>query len=719
MMKKLINNIGAYKKINTMTRLNWHKDNQVDILHGVKVADPYRWLEDPNAKETQDFVSTQNQLFSSYIDASLRDKFKSALTHLYNYEKIGVPFKHGDWYYYYHNTGLQPQYVLHRKKSLNGPSSVFLDVNRLSQDGTISISSTAMSETARYFAYALSSSGSDWVKVYVRDTKEEADIPLEKSPLEWVKFTSLSWTHDDKGFFYTRYPKPKDLEDEKAGTETDSNTNSSIYYHYLNTNQDKDQLCFSIPQDPKHMPGLVVSFDGKYVIVTISESCDPCNKLYIASLDKFDGSDASLTFTRIVDEFKAEFSYITNDDSVFWFVTTLDAPRKRIVKYDLKHPELGFQTVIPESKDVLDEVNIADNDKLILVYLSDVKHIVKIHSLYTGQELQARLELPVGSMIQSLRSKRSVSEIFYSFSSFTSPGTIYRYDFASNETSLYQETKVNGLKPMDFFETKQVFYSSKDGTKIPMYLVYKKGLELDGSHPVLLYGYGGFNISITPRFSVSWITFIQHFHGVLAIANIRGGGEYGEEWYKQGKLNVKQNVFDDFIHGAKYLIQEKYTSPKHLAINGGSNGGLLVGACINQAPELFGCAIADVGVMDMLRFHKFTIGHAWTSDYGNPDVENDFKVLLKYSPLHNVRSGVTYPSTLICCADHDDRVVPLHSLKLLATLQDTLGANPNPIMGRIETKAGHGAGKSTSQILDESSDKYTFLAMSVGAIWKD
>jgi prolyl oligopeptidase len=408
---------------------------------------------------------------------------------------------------------------------------------------------------------------------------------------------------------------------------------------------------------------------------------------------------------------------LTNDDHIWWFITTLDAPMKRICKYDLTKPHEGFTDVIPESEDPINTAFVINQDKLVVSRLHNVKDVVKVYNLYTGEELYD-LPLPMGSIISQITGERKDQVAFYSFSSFLSPGTNYTFDFTSNQHQLFRETTVHGLQAHEL-ETHQVFYNSKDGTKIPMYVIHKKGLKRDSMNPTILYGYGGFNISLKPFFSVNAIAWVQHFNGVFCVANIRGGSEYGQEkWYNQGRLDKKQNVFDDFQYAAKYLISEGYTKPEKLAINGGSNGGLLVGACINQAPELFGCAVAEVGVMDILRFHKFTIGAAWVSDYGNPDKKEDFEVALKYSPLHNVKNQ-QYPSVLIMTGDHDDRVVPLHSLKFLATLQHTAADNVRPLLGRIDTKAGHGAGKPTKQRIEEAADKYCFIALELGATWTE
>ncbi|KAJ3280149.1 hypothetical protein HK104_000871 [Borealophlyctis nickersoniae] len=702
-------------------------ENFAETLHGKEIKDPYRWLEDPDAEETKAFVRDQNKLFFSFIEKyPHREQFKQKLTTLYDYERFGCPFKRGDSYYYFHNSGLQPQSVLYKQSSLTAEPKTFLDPNKLSDDGTVAISTYSFTKSGKFFAYALSASGSDWVTIHVRETRDDAPLEFESQPIQWAKFTGVSWTHDDKGFFYNRYPKPDSVEREGAGTETDSNKNAQLCYHLIGTPQEEDVVVWSDPSNPEHMFSAEVSEDGKYVILSTAKDCDPVNKVFIVDLEKEfaktngEGFAGKPDVLKIVDNFDAEYNYLTNEGTRFWFQTTLNAPKRRVVSYDLNEPEKGFVEVIPESEDVLSHVSVVDDNKLVLIYLHDVKDVIRLHSLHTGAPLTpSELPLPLGSIVGSMSGRKEDKELFYSFSSFTTPGMIYRFDFATMTHSVFRQTKVNGLKA-DILQTQQVFYTSKDGTRVPMYIISRKDTKLDGNNPTMLYGYGGFNHSVTPTFAVTWLTFIQHMKGIVAVANIRGGGEYGEEkWYKEGKLTKKQNVFDDFQWAAKHLIAEKYTSPAKLAINGGSNGGLLVGACLNQAPELFAAGVAEVGVMDMLRFHKFTIGHAWTSDYGNPDVKEDFEVVLKYSPLHNIRSDKPYPAVLVLTGDHDDRVVPLHSLKYLATLQHVARNNPRPLMGRVETKAGHGAGKSTKQRIEEATDKFAFLGLALGTEWDD
>ncbi|KAK6115135.1 hypothetical protein DH2020_007404 [Rehmannia glutinosa] len=606
-------------------------ESVVDNYHGVMVPDPYRWLEDPDSEETKEFVEKQMRLTDSVLKTcETREKLREKLTKLYDFPKYNAPFREGDKYFYFHNTGLQPQTVLYVQDSLDGKPEVLLDPNTLSEDGTVALSAYAVSEDAKYLAYGTSSSGSDWVTIKVMRVDDKSTEP---DNISWVKFSSISWTHDSKGFFYSRYPAPGEGEKLDAGTETHANLNHEIYYHFLGTDQSEDILCWSDPDNPKHTRSASVTEDGKYVLLYIDENCDPVNKVYYCDLsllpkglEGYKGSKELLPFVKLVDKFDASYHYVANDDTIFTFLTNKDAPRNKLVRVDLREPS-SWTEVLQEDKKT---------------------------DLRTG-DLLHKLPLDIGA-VSEISSRRKDSLIFVGFTSFLIPGIIFM-------------------------------------------------CNLEG----------------------------EHLDAVFCIANIRGGNEYGEEWHKAGSLANKQNCFDDFISAAEYLVSTGYTKPKKLCIEGGSNGGLLVGACINQRPDLFGCALAHVGVMDMLRFHKFTIGHAWTSDYGCSDKEEEFHWLIKYSPLHNVRRPwekpsdkvIQYPSTMLLTADHDDRVVPLHSLKLLATMQHVLctsvekSPQTNPIIGRIEQKAGHGAGMPTQKIIDEAADRYAFMAKVVDASWID
>lgn len=710
-------------------------DSVVDDYHGVKIADPYRWLEDPDAEEVKDFVQKQVKLTESVIEkCEAKDKLRDKITKLFDHPRYDVPFKRGDKYFYFHNTGLQAQNVLYVQDSLEGEAEVLLDPNSLSEDGTVSLSALSVSEDAKYLAYGLSSSGSDWVTIKVMRVEDKS---AEPDTLSWVKFSDISWTHDNKGFFYSRYPAPKEGENVDAGTETDSNLNHELYYHFLATDQSEDILCWKDPENPKHLFDGGVTADGKYLLLSIGESCDPVNKLYYCDmsslpegLEGFRKNNGQLPFVKLIDRFDAQYQAIANDDTVFTFLTNKDAPKYKVVRVDLKEPS-NWIDVIPEAeKDVLESAYAVNVNQMIISYLSDVKYVLQIRDLKTGSLLH-QLPIDIGS-VNGISARREDSVAFIGFTSFLTPGIVYQCNLDTEvpDMKIFREISVPGFVRSEY-EVTQVFVPSKDGTKIPMFIVGRKNINLDGSHPCLLYGYGGFNISLTPTFSASRIVLARHLGAFFCFANIRGGGEYGEEWHKAGALSKKQNCFDDFISAAEYLISAGYTQSRKLCIEGGSNGGLLIGACINQRPDLFGCALAHVGVMDMLRFHKFTIGHAWTSDYGCSDKEEEFHWLIKYSPLHNVRrpweqhpdQPLQYPPTMLLTADHDDRVVPLHSLKLLATMQYVLctsleeSPQTNPIIGRIECKAGHGAGRPTQKMIDEAADRYGFMAMMLGASW--
>ncbi|KAG0556505.1 hypothetical protein KC19_11G058800 [Ceratodon purpureus] len=706
-----------------------------DVYHGVEVSDPYRWMEDPDAPETKEFVAKQVELANSVLaECDNREVLKEKITSMYNYPRHGCPHKIGNKYFYGHNSGLQAQSVLYVRDSLDGESEVLLDPNSLSEDGTVALSIKKFSENAEFLAYGLSSSGSDWVTIKVMRVEDRV---VQPDTLSWVKFTSIAWTHDNKGFFYGRYPEPKNMEGTDAGTETDINLFHELYYHFLGTDQSEDILCWKDMEHAAWLSSPKVSEDGQYLVLSIGEGCDPVNRLYYFDLTTLSGglsslrdTNSMLPFNKLVDNFEAQYQYVANDGPIFTFLTNKNAPKYKVTRVDINKPD-AWSDVIPESEsDVLTSVSCVNKNQLLVYYIHDVKHVLQIHDLETGA-FQWRLPLEIGS-VTGASGRRQDSEIFIKFTSFLTPGTVYRCDLSAPNPELTVLHEVGSdIFDRSGFETKQVFVTSKDGTRTPMFIISEKGLVQDGNHPALLYGYGGFNVSITPSFSVSRLVLARHYGAVVAVANIRGGGEYGEEWHKDGSLFKKQNCFDDFISCADYLIKEGYTQSNKLCIEGASNGGLLVAACINQRPELFGCALAHVGVMDMLRFHKFTIGHAWTSDYGCSDKEEDFHNLIKFSPIHNVRRpweklvGVQYPPTMLLTADHDDRVVPLHSLKLLATLQYTLctsladNLQTNPIIARIDTKAGHGAGRPTKKIIDEVSDAYSFFAKVTGATWTD
>ncbi|CAG9581157.1 unnamed protein product [Danaus chrysippus] len=672
----------------------------VDNYHGTNISDPYRWLEDPDSEETKAFIEAENNITRPFLDSCpVKTDINSRLTELWNYPKYSCPFRRGDRYFFFKNTGLQNQNVLYVQDSLDGEPRVFLDPNTLSEDGTIALSGSRFTEDGSTFAYGLSASGSDWITIHLKDVATGVDYP---EVLEKVKFASMSWTKDNKGLFYSRYPEQTGKTD---GSETDVNRDQKLCYHRLNTPQEDDVIVVEFPQEPLWRIGAEVSDCGRYLLVSPVRDCRD-NLLFFADL-----STASLTghlqLTQIVHKFEADYEYITNEGSVCIFRTNKNAPNYRLIKIDLNNPaEENWETLIAEHPtDVLDWASAVDKDKLVIHYIRDVKSVLQLHSMKTG-DLMQNFDLGVGSIV-GFSGKKEQSEIFYHFMSFLTPGVIYHVDFKKQPytPTIFREVKVKGFDASQY-EAKQVFYTSKDGTRVPMFIVSKKGLPRDGSRPALLYGYGGFNINVQPSFSVTRLVFMQHFEGSVAVPNIRGGGEYGERWHNAGRLLNKQNVFDDFISAGEYLVKEGYTRPGLLAVQGGSNGGLLVAAVSNQRPDLLGAAIVQVGVLDMLRFQKFTIGHAWISDYGSSDNKTHFENLLKYSPLHNIQSPdnvsrAEYPATLVLTADHDDRVVPLHSLKYIATLQHAVRGTPQrrPLLARIDTKAGHGGGKPTAKIV--------------------
>ncbi|KAL6212729.1 hypothetical protein ACLB2K_017947 [Fragaria x ananassa] len=709
-------------------------ESVVEDYHGVKIADPYRWLEDPDSEETKEFVQKQVELTQSVLKEcdDIRGKLSDKITKLFDHPRYDPPFRRGNKYFYSHNTGLQAQSVLYVQDSLDGEPEVLLDPNTLSEDGTVALSTYSVSEDAKYLAYALSTSGSDWVTIKVMSIE---DKKVEPDTLSWVKFSVISWTHDNKGFFYSRYPAPKEGEDIDAGTETNANLYHELYYHFLGTDQSNDILCWKDSENPKYLFGASVTNDGKYALLYVDEGCDPVNKFYYCDMSKLpnglEGLRANnelLPVVMLVDTFEARYHAIANDDTVFTFLTNKDAPKYKLVRVDLKEPTVWTDVIKESEKDVLESASAVNGNQMIVSYLSDVKYVLQIRDLKSGS-LVHQLPIDIGT-VTGISARREDRTIFFGFTSFVTPGVIYQCNLDSEVPDLrvFREITVPGFDRSDF-HVDQVFIPSKDGTQIPIFIVARKNIVLDGSHPCLLYGYGGFNISLTPSFSVSRIVLTRHLGVVYCLANIRGGGEYGEEWHKAGSLSKKQNCFDDFISAGEYLVSAGYTQPSKLCIEGGSNGGLLIGACINQRPDLFGCALAHVGVMDMLRFHKFTIGHAWTSDYGCSDKEEEFHWLIKYSPLHNVNRpweqhpNQQYPPTMLLTADHDDRVVPLHSLKFLATLQHVLitslekSPQTNPIIGRIECKAGHGAGRPTQKMIDEAADRFSFMAKMLGASW--
>lgn len=664
--------------------------DHVDDYHGVKVADPYRWLEDPDSAETRAWVEAQNKVTYGYLGKiPARQAIKERLTKLWNYERYGVPFQEGGRYFFYKNDGLQNQSVLYTLERLDGTPRVLIDPNKLSSDGTVALSGVSISHDGKRMAYSLSRSGSDWQEWKVRDTETGKDLADE---IKWSKFSGASWTKDGTGFYYSRYDAPQ------GDNLKEVNYYQKLYFHALGTPQSEDVLVYERKDQKEWGFHGEVTEDGRYLLIYISQGTENKNRVYYKDL-----SDPGSRVVPLLDDYDASYGFINNDGPVFWFQTTHDAPRGRVVAIDTRKPEKKhWKELIPQSKDNLEGVNVM-NDLFVALYLQDAKTAIKVHAL-DGRFVR-KVDLPGIGTAGGFSGKRKDKETFYSFTGYTTPGTIYRYDLETGASTVYREAKVD-FDP-DAYETKQVFYTSKDGTKVPMFITHKKGLKLDGKNPTYLYGYGGFNVSLTPGFSVSNLVWME-MGGVYAVPNLRGGGEYGEDWHLAGTKLQKQNVFDDFISAAEWLIASRYTSPAKLAIGGGSNGGLLVGACLIQRPDLFAAALPAVGVLDMLRYQKFTIGWAWASDYGTSDEAEEFKALYKYSPVHNVKKGTRYPATMVLTADHDDRVYPAHSFKFAAALQAG-HAGPAPVLIRVETKAGHGAGKPTAKLIEEASDRWGFL----------
>ncbi|QQR94841.1 MAG: S9 family peptidase [Bacteroidota bacterium] len=669
------------------------KSDQIDDYFGVKVSDPYRWLENDTAEDVKKWVTEENKVTFGYLEKiPFRNKIKERLTDIFNYPKYSNPFRAGEYYFFSKNDGLQNQSVIYYQKGLDGKPEVFLDPNTMSSDGTAAVSLLGFSKDKKYVAYAINQSGSDWQTIYVM---EVATKKLMSDKLDWVKFSGASWK--DNGFYYARYDAPP-----KGKEFSQKNEYHKIYYHRLGDTQDKDVLVYENKNKPLRYYGASVTEDERFLIIYVSEGTDG-TEMYYKDLQS-NQKDFGLLFAG----FEDNYSVINNIGDKLLVQTDAGAPNQRVVLVDPKNPKKeNWKDVIPEKPELLESA-ATGGGKLFVSYLKDVTTHVYQYSLEGN--LEHEIALPALGSAFGFSGDKDDALIFYTFTSFTYPPTIYKYNIASGKSDIWQKSDVK-FNP-DEYETKQVFYNSKDGTKVPMFLVYKKGIKLDGNNPTLLYGYGGFNISLTPSFSTSRLILLEN-GGVFALANIRGGGEYGEKWHEAGKLLKKQNVFDDFIAAAEYLIKEKYTSSSKLAIQGGSNGGLLVGACMLQRPDLYRVAFPAVGVMDMLRYHKFTVGWGWAVEYGSSDSLENFKNLYAYSPLHNIKEGVEYPATMVTTADHDDRVVPAHSFKFIATLQERYKGN-RPQLIRIDVKAGHGAGKPTSKIIEEQADIWSFMFYNMG-----
>ncbi len=666
--------------------------NQVDDYHGVQVADPYRWLEDLDSPQTRAWVEAQNRVTSAYLAAiPEREPVRKRLTELWNYERYGVPVKQGGRYFFTRNDGLQNQNVLYRVDDLGGVPQVVLDPNTLSHDGTIALTGWNLSEDGRLLAYGLSSGGSDWQEWHVREVESGRDLP---DHLRWVKFSGAAWTHDGEGFFYSRYDEPR------AGRPLEeANFHQKLYYHRLGTPQSEDELVYQRP-DSKEMGFIAaVTQDGRYLIIHAWRGTETQNGLFYKDL-----AVPGAPVVELLGDFDASYNFIANDGPLFWFDTDLAAPRGRVIAVDLGHPERArWREVIPEGAETLQGVSCL-HLTLVAHYLQDAHSQVRQYDR-EGRFLR-EIELPGLGTVDGFTGRCHDRETFYGFTSYTTPGTVYRLDLATGQGTVFRQEQIRGFEP-DRYETRQVFFPSKDGTRIPMFVTHRKGLKLDGANPVYLYGYGGFGVSLTPNFSPAHVVWMER-GGVYAVANLRGGGEYGEEWHLAGSKLRKQNVFDDFLTASEWLIENGYTSPGKLAIAGYSNGGLLTASCMVQRPDLYGAVIVGVGVLDMLRFHRFTVGWGWTSDYGSPDNPEEFQVIYAYSPLHNLKPETVYPPTLIITADHDDRVVPAHSFKFVAALQRA-NLGPSPTLIRIETRAGHGGGKPVSKKIEETADEFAFL----------
>lgn len=677
--------------------------DQVDDYFGTSVRDPYRWMEDVDSGEVKTWVDAENQLTRSYLDnVPGREKMHARLMDLTNFERYTAPERRGSRYFYAHNTGLQNQNVVFWQEGLTGAPEVLLDPNTMSKDGTVALSGLSITEDGRLAAYSIADAGSDWVKWHVREVATGKDLT---DLVEWSKFSGASWLKDGSGFFYEGYGIPKAAGAKDAPSLKEANYFHKVFLHKLGTPQSADTLAFERPDDKELNVHATVTEDGRYLLLFSTKGTSPNNELAVKDL-----AHPEAPAIKVVTTPDAVYQPIANDGTRFWVMSTLDAKNGKVIAIDLAHPErANWKTVVPETKNSLEAVTMI-NDTLIATYLEDAQTMVELHQPDGG--LIERLKLPAIGAAAGFGGKRKDKETFFQFTNFVTPGTIYRLDMTTRKVELYRAPKLK-FDPAGY-ETRQVFFKSKDGTRVPMFLTAKKGLKLDGQNPTLLYAYGGFNISLMPEFSAARLLWME-MGGVYAQPSLRGGGEYGEAWHEAGMKLKKQNVFDDFLGAAEWLVANKYTSKGKLAINGASNGGLLMGAVETQRPELFGAVLAQVGVMDMLRFDKFTIGWAWKADYGAPsENQAEFQAINKYSPLHNVRPGVTYPPTLIMTADHDDRVFPAHSFKFAAAMQADQAKDGPPVLIRVETRAGHGGGMPLSKRVELTVDQYAFLVKQLG-----
>ncbi len=676
-----------------------HKDDIVDEYHGVMVADPYRWLEDGDTAQTREFVNAQNKLARSYVDGPVREQVRERLLSLWNYPRYSAPSRHGQWYFFTKNDGLQPQSILYMARTRDGEPKVLIDPNKLSEDGTVAISGSEYSHDGTLLAYGIAVAGSDQKEIRVRSTTDARDLG---DVLKWCKFAGVAWKHDNSGFFYDRFPVPGSV------PKQDEPYHNKLYWHTLGTPQDQDKLVYERPDEKEWNFSPNITEDGKYLYLTIYRGSSAWNRLYVREVESPDAS----RFIKLVDADLGRFSVVGNDGPVFYCYTTFDTPRGRLVAIDVNNPAPeNYRTVLAQGDDPINWVRMI-NDQFVVCYLRDARHVLKLFNR-DGSYVRD-IELPTVGTVQ-VTGRREDREMFMTFTSMTYPSTILRYDFASGTTSVLRRSEVQ-FDP-DQFETKQIFARSKDGTRVPIFVAHRKGLKLDGNNPTILNGYGGFNVGMSPNFSVPRVAWLEQ-GGVSALAVLRGGDEYGEEWHQDGMLQNKQNVFDDFTAAAEELCKAGYTNPKRLAIEGRSNGGLLVAACVMQRPQLFGAVLCHVPVTDMLRYHLFTVGRFWIPEYGNAQVDPaHFQFLYAYSPLHNVKSGVTYSPILVTTAEGDDRVVPAHARKFVATLQvNSSGANP--ILLLTQTRAGHGGGKPMQKQIDETADAYAFLAKVFQMEWQ-
>lgn len=679
------------QEFTSLTYPQARRSDHVDRYHGTEIPDPYRWLEDPDSEETKAWIEAENEVTFGFLKKiPQRESIKQRLTKLWNYERFGLPRKRGDRYFYTRNDGLQNQSVLHVTDGIAGEARVLLDPNQWAEDGTVALAGWTPSEDGKLLAYGVAAAGSDWRewKVLNVDTGEELS-----DHLKWVKFSGVSWMKDGSGLFYSRYDEPQQGEEFTA-----ANYYQKLYFHKIGDEQSNDVLVYERPDEKEWGFDGHVTEDAKFLIITVWRGTERKNQVFYKDL-----TDPKAEVVELLAGFEFEYDFIGNDGDTFWFNTDDQAPLRRVVAINVREPHRdAWQEVIPEAQEVLQGVGLV-GERFLALYLKDAASHVRIFDL--GGTYIRDVDLPAIGSASGFGGRRTDRETFYYFSNYTAPGTIYKYEIESGQSTVFRQPTVD-FDP-EAYETRQVFYESKDGTRIPMFITHKRGIQLDGSNPTLLYAYGGFNISLTPGFSVSNLVWLER-GGIYAVPNLRGGGEYGRQWHEAGMLEKKQNVFDDFIAAAEWLIDNKYTTPEKLAIRGGSNGGLLVGAAMTQRPELFGAVVPAVGVMDMLRYHNFTIGWAWVSEYGSSSDAGAFTNLLSYSPLHNLKPGTSYPATMVTTADHDDRVVPAHSFKFAAQLQHT-HQGESPVLIRIETRAGHGAGTPTVKLIEASADVLAFL----------